>query len=68
MIIINELFMQYFLLIFLNSGFTLKFISFSFTFCHSDVLQNTRDNMQIYFVIKYLFFFENLFILFFICL
>lgn len=68
MIIINELFMQYFLLIFLNSGFTLKFISFSFTFCHSDVLQNTRDNMQIYFVIKYLFFFEDLFILFFICL
>lgn len=57
-----------FLLIFLNSGFTLKFISFSFTFCHSDVLENTRDNMQIYFVIRYLFFFEDLFILFFICL
>lgn len=48
--------MQYFLLIFLNLRFTLKFISFSFTFCHSDVLENTRDNMQMCFVIKYLFF------------
>lgn len=51
--------MQYFLLIFLNSGFTLKFISFSFTFCHSDVLENTRDNMQMRFVIKYLFFLKT---------
>lgn len=56
--------MQYFLLIFLNSRFTLKFISFSFTFCHSDVLENTRDNMQMCFVIKVFIFFEDLFIFF----
>lgn len=50
---------------FLNSGFTLKFISFSFTFCHSDVLENTRDNMQMRFVVKYLFFLKTyLFFLF----